>query len=89
MDKNILLKLADSLNTTASAVKEVANSLAEEKVEPAFQEKVRLIVEKLGVKRAAQRLDIDSSTLIRWRNGGPSLRKNRLKVEALYNELYH
>ena len=87
MDKSILLKLADNLVSTAKTLREVTNSMAD-KEEPNFAEKVQIIVLKFGVKRAAQRLDVDSSALIRWRKGGPSLRKNRLKVEALYNELY-
>lgn len=88
MDKNALLQLADSLHNIANAVKGVANSLTASEVEPTFAEKVRLIVAKLGPRGTARRIDVDNSALVRWRNGGPSLKKNRLKIEDLYRELY-
>ena len=94
MDNNALLQLADSLNNIADsqnniadAVKRLTSSLAVSEVEPTFAEKVRLIVAKLGPRKTARRIDVDNSALIRWRNGGASLKKNRLKIEALYREL--
>ena len=88
MDSNILLKLADSLDNTASAVREIANSFPDKEIELSIAEKVRRIVEKLGRGETVKRIDVDDSAIDRWIKGGNMLKKNRRKIEALYKELF-
>ena len=88
MDSNILLKPADSLDNTASAVRAIANSFPDKEIELSIAEKVRRIVEKLGRGETVKRIDVDDSAIDRWIKGGNMLKKNRRKIEALYKELF-
>ena len=69
MEKQILINIANNLTSISDAVKSLADFYPERGVKPDFPEKVSQIVLKLGPKKAAQRLDVDTGAFLvhEWR----------------------
>lgn len=82
------IELVERLKEASEIISEVVSTLKTLKPELTVAEMVKCIVEKISLKKTAQRLDVDSTTVCRWRREKGIKKNNRLKVEALYKELF-
>lgn len=88
MDKLTKDKIQNNLKQAVDLLHEVGNYLEESSQPESITDMLNAIVGKKSRRYTAYRLDVDVSTVDRWRRGGKMRKKNRLKIEALYKELF-
>jgi len=86
MEKEKVNRTVDSIRQAMGILEEAVATL---KVPVSLAEKVGRIVEKLGLRQTAWKLDVDVGTVCRWWKGRqrPN-KKNLAKIEAFYKELF-
>ena len=81
-------KLIELMTQAGNCLKQSLVILEAKNLPTTFAEKTQRLRNKLGLKKMAWKLDVDKSTINGWCKGGVALKKNQMKVDLLYREIF-